>query len=68
MNSVKVGFANYHVNFICDCTYVLLMILLSIYGGMALHICIAQMNFEWGHEWCLYDVMFIVLNHLRYNL
>ena len=53
MNDGKVGFTYYDVDYVCDYTCVFLMALLSIYGGMGLHMYIAQVNLKEGHAWCL---------------
>uniref|UniRef100_M1DSH2 Uncharacterized protein n=1 Tax=Solanum tuberosum TaxID=4113 RepID=M1DSH2_SOLTU len=53
MNDVKVGFTYYDVDYVCDFTGVFLMALLSINGGIGLHMYIAQVNLKGGHGWCL---------------
>lgn len=66
MYDVKVGFTYYNVNYLHDYTYFFLMALLSIYGGMELHMYIAQVNFKGGHQLGLYAM--IELKHVRYVL
>jgi len=57
MNDGKVGFTYYDFNYVCDYTCDFLMALLSIYGGMGLHVYIAQVNLKGGSWVVSYDGM-----------
>ena len=46
MNDVTVDFTYYDVYYVCDDIYDFLMALLTICGGMGLHMYIAQVNLK----------------------